>query len=106
MPDATAPKTPPAPRRTAWRRFLLPDWQSRKRLLRIEAWVVVIAPYGLLPLAFLWPQDFRNESPAYVLVAWLAFLVRVLQFHLGLLLLVIALVAAFGRGRRLFLAAV
>jgi endonuclease/exonuclease/phosphatase (EEP) superfamily protein YafD len=75
-------------------------------LLRVEAWVVVIAAYGLLIVAHLWPQDYRNESPAYVLVAWLAFLVRVLQFHLGLLLLVIALVAAFGRGRRLFLAAV
>ena len=30
----------------------------------------------------------------------------VLQFHLGLLLLAVAFVAAFGRGRRLFLAAV
>src|SRR5215212_5145668 len=74
-------------------------------MLRAEAWVVVLASYVLLVLAYAWPQDYRNEAPAYVLVAWLAFLVRVLQFHLGLLLLTITLLAAFGRGRRLFLAA-
>lgn len=74
-------------------------------MMRVEAWSLVIASYALLAVAYLWPQDYRNESPAYVLVAWVAFLVRVLQFHLGLLLLVVALVAAFGRGRRLFLAA-
>jgi endonuclease/exonuclease/phosphatase (EEP) superfamily protein YafD len=88
-----------------WRRFLWPDWQRRKRMLRVEAWVVVFASYALLLLAWLWRQDYRNESPAYVLVAWLAFLVRVLQFHLGLLLLAIAVAAAFVRGKRLFLAA-
>ena len=74
-------------------------------MLRVEAWIVVFASYLLLALAYLWPQHYRNESTAHVLVAWLAFLVRVLQFHLGLLLLVIALAAAFGRGKRLFLAA-
>jgi endonuclease/exonuclease/phosphatase (EEP) superfamily protein YafD len=74
-------------------------------MLRAEAWAVVSGAYLLLALAYLWPQDCRNESPAYVTVAWLAFLVRVLQFHLGLLLLAIALVAAFVRGRRLFFCA-
>ena len=74
-------------------------------MLRAEAWAVVLASYVLLAVAYLWPQDYRNESTGHVLVAWLAFLVRVLQFHLGLLLLAVALAAAFGRGRRLFLAA-
>ena len=74
-------------------------------MLRIEAWVAVVAAYVLLALAYGWPQDYRNESPGFVLVAWAAFLVRVLQFHLGLALGTIALIAAFGRGRRLFLAA-
>ena len=72
--------------------------------MRVEAWALVMASYVLLALAYLWPQDYRNESPAYVLLAWAAFLVRVLQFHLGLLLLAVALAAAFGRGSRLFLA--
>jgi endonuclease/exonuclease/phosphatase (EEP) superfamily protein YafD len=74
-------------------------------MLRIEAWVLVVGSYALLALAYLWPQDYRNEAPPYLTVAWLAFLARVLQFHLGLLLLAIAVVAALGRGRRLFLAA-
>jgi endonuclease/exonuclease/phosphatase (EEP) superfamily protein YafD len=74
-------------------------------MLRFEAWATVFASYAMLALAYFWPQDYRNEAPAYVLVAWVGFLVRLLQFHLGLLLLVIALAAAFGRGRRLFLAA-
>jgi endonuclease/exonuclease/phosphatase (EEP) superfamily protein YafD len=94
---------PPQPR---WKRLLLPDWQSRKRMMRFEAWVVVFASYVLLALAYLWPQDYRNEAAAYVLVAWAGFLVRVLQFHVGLLLLIIAFVAAFVRGKRLLLAAV
>ena len=94
--------TTPMPR---WKRFLLPTWTQRKRMLRVQAWCVVLASYVLLALAYGWPQDYRNESPAFVAVAWLAFLVRVLQFHLGLMLALIALVAAFVRGRRLLLAA-
>ena len=74
-------------------------------MIRAEAWAVVLASYPLLALAYLWPQDYRNESGPHVLVAWVAFLAAVLQFHLGLLLLAVGLVAAFGRGRRLFLAA-
>jgi len=73
--------------------------------MRVEAWAVVIGSYAFLALAYLLPQDYRNESPGYVLLAWLAFMVRVFTFHLGLLLLVIAVAAAFGRGKRLFLAA-
>jgi endonuclease/exonuclease/phosphatase (EEP) superfamily protein YafD len=103
-----APAKPSPADHAAWqrvKRLLWPDWSQRKRMLRVEAWLVVIASYVLLALAYLCPQDYRNESPAYVLVAWLAFLVRVLQFHLGLMLAAIALIAAFVRGRRLFLAA-
>ena len=74
-------------------------------MLRVEAWLVVLAAYPLLAFAYLWPQQWRNEEPAVVLAGWVAFLTRTLQFHLGLLLLVIAVVAAFGRGRRLFIAA-
>ena len=82
-----------------------PDWAQRKRMLRVEAWAAVFGSYALLVLAYFWPQNYRNEAPAHVMIAWLAFLVRVLQFHLGLLLLLIATGAALGRGRRLFLAA-
>ena len=74
-------------------------------MLRVEAWAVVFASYALLSFAYLWPQDYRNTSTAHVAASWLAILVRSLQFHLGLLLLVVAICAAFGRGKRLFLAA-
>ena len=74
-------------------------------MLRAEAWVVVLAAYPLLGFAYLWPQDWRNESPGVLVAGLVAFMVRTLQFHLGLLIGLIALVAAFGRGRRLFLAA-
>ena len=96
---------PPAARKVRLRRFLWPDWTARKRMLRAEAWLVVLAAYPLLAFAYLWPQDWRNESTTMLWAGWIAFLIRALQFHAGLLLLVIALVAAFGRGRRLFLAA-
>ena len=110
VPDYVPPPLPPPANisvraRGALRRFLLPDWQQRKRMLRAEAWLVVLAAYPLLIFAYLWPQQWRNEAPGVVLAGWVAFLVRTLQFHLGLLLLVIALVAAFGHGRRLFVAA-
>lgn len=95
-----APVPPPL-----WKRFLWPDWQSRRRMLRVEAWAAVVASYMLLVFAYVWPQDYRNEATAYVLVAWLGFLARVLQFHIGLLLALIAILAAFCRGKRLFLAA-
>ena len=95
----------PARFKLTLKQLILPSWTRRRQMLRVEAWVVVIAAYVLLALAYLWPQDYRNESPPFVIVAWLAFMVRVLQFHLGLLLLAIACVAAFVRGRRLLLAA-
>ena len=75
-------------------------------MLRAEARVVVLLAYVLLTFAYAWPPDYRNTAPAFVAASWVAFLVRVLQFHLGLLLAVIAVGAALGRGRRLFLLAV
>jgi endonuclease/exonuclease/phosphatase (EEP) superfamily protein YafD len=112
MPDAPTPPPAPLPHSTSGplkkdrlRGFLWPDWTARKRMLRAEAWLVVLAAYPLLAFAYLWPQDWRNESATSVWAGWVAFLIRALQFHLGLLLLIVAVVAALRRGRRLFLAA-
>jgi len=87
------------------RTFLWPDWQQRKRLLAREAAVLVAASYPVLAFAWLWPQDWRDSSTSAVLIGWIAFLVRTLQFHLGLVLLLIAAGAAILRRRRLMLAA-
>lgn len=75
------------------RRFLLPSWQQRKRALRREAWLLVIGSCAALVFAYLWPQDFRSTSQAYVAVSLIAFMVRVFVFHLGLLLAIVAIVA-------------
>ena len=75
-------------------------------MLRREAWVLVAASYALMLFAHLWPADFRNPSPAYACVAWTAFMVRTFAFHLGIILLLSALVAAWARKWRLLAAAV
>ena len=73
--------------------------------LRVAAWAFVLMVWAALIFACLLPQDFRNDSEPYVHFAWLALAIRVIQPHLGLALLPIALVSAFIRGRRLFVAA-
>jgi endonuclease/exonuclease/phosphatase (EEP) superfamily protein YafD len=87
------------------RRFILPNWQQRKAMLRHEAWLLVICAYPLFAFAYLWPQQWRNEATPVVLAGWFAFMVRVFQFHIGLALLLIVVVAAWGRSKRLLLAA-
>jgi endonuclease/exonuclease/phosphatase (EEP) superfamily protein YafD len=86
------------------RRFLLPSWSHRKHMLRREAGVLVIGSYAALAFAYLWPQDFRNTSQAYVAVSLVAFMIRVFMFHLGLLLAVVAVVSLRTRQRRLLAA--
>jgi endonuclease/exonuclease/phosphatase (EEP) superfamily protein YafD len=80
------------------------SWEHRKRLLRIEAWVLVVGAYVLVIFAYAWPADFRNQAATHVAVAWLAALVRTFMFHGGLLLAVVAITAAFARRWRLFAA--
>jgi len=75
-------------------------------VLRVTAWAFVLAVWAALLFAYLLPQDFRNVSEPYIHFAWLALAIRVIQPHLGLALIPIALISAFIRGRRLFFAAV
>ncbi len=79
---------------------------ERRRLLRIEAWVFVIAAYALLLFSYLFPQDFCNTSSLYVWIAWAAFMIRTFAFHFGFVLLVIGAVAAWKRMHRLAAAVV
>src|SRR5215217_1271878 len=97
-PVQTPPPTDAAPTARAQpsriRRFLWPSWQQRKGMLRAEAWLLVLACYALLTFAWVWPQDWRNTSTAYVAASWVALLVRAAQFHLGLIVGLIGLIAA------------
>jgi endonuclease/exonuclease/phosphatase (EEP) superfamily protein YafD len=86
-----------ASRRSLLRRWLWPTWDQRKRLFTLEAWLVVVAAYVAIIFAFVFPQDFRNSSPAYVRVATAAFMIRTFLFHLELLLFAIAIAAALMR---------
>ncbi|MCG8408244.1 MAG: endonuclease/exonuclease/phosphatase family protein [Phycisphaerales bacterium] len=80
------------------------SWQQRKRLLYVQAWIVVITAYAVVAFAYFCPQDYRNESPAYVLTSWVAFLFRTFIFHLGLFLLTVLLVALWRRCWKLLVA--
>jgi endonuclease/exonuclease/phosphatase (EEP) superfamily protein YafD len=88
------------------KRFIWPNWEQRRRILLREAWTIVLAAYPLLAFSYLWPQDWRNQSPGYVAVSWAAFMVRVVQFHAGLLLLVVVTLALLRKHRRLAMVAV
>ncbi|HRX85017.1 MAG TPA: endonuclease/exonuclease/phosphatase family protein [Phycisphaerae bacterium] len=88
--------TPP---RGFWTRQLRPTPQERRRMRRRDTWVCVGAAGALLIFAYLWPPDWRNESPARVWISWAAFMIRVFQLHLGLLVLAVVLLAFFRKQR-------
>ncbi|MFQ5430782.1 MAG: endonuclease/exonuclease/phosphatase family protein [Phycisphaerae bacterium] len=75
-------------------------------MLRRQAWVGVIACYVLFAFAYVYPDDFRSRSPAFVFGGWMAFLIRALIAYAGWLLLLVAGVAALRRARRLLAATV
>ena len=88
------------------REFLRPEREGRRTRLRVEIAVLVIGLTLVLVGAWLVPQDFGNDNRWYLRLAWSAFMVRVLHFHIGLMLLVVALLAAAMRAYRLALIAV
>ena len=64
--------------------FALPLRVSRpecKNLLRTQTRVAVVAAYVLTALAYLWPADYRNEAAWFVVIFWLAFMLRTFLFH-------------------------
>lgn len=102
MPDDSAQSV--SVKQSRFKQLLSPSWEKRKRMLRVEAWLFVIASYVLMAFAYLWPTDFRNTSPAYVWAAWGLTLVRTFLFHYSLILLSVSVVTLWKRSWRLFAA--
>jgi endonuclease/exonuclease/phosphatase (EEP) superfamily protein YafD len=94
-PPATGRRLPP---------WLWLGWKERRAKLHRDALVVVMLLYAVFAFAYLLPPDFRNISPAFVLLAWAAQIIRMLQFHAGLLVLLIGIVALVAGAWRLALA--
>ncbi len=96
----------PRLRERRWFRALIwPTWEQRKRLLRVEAWIAVSGAFALLLFAHAWPDEYQSESPGMVAGWWIAFMIRVLAFHIGLLMAAIAATALYARIARLAIAA-
>lgn len=85
--------------------FRKTTWQERRRLLYVQAWIGTISAYLVLAFAYLWPQDYRDDTPYLVVLGWTAFILRTFIYHLGLLFLVIPLVALWRRRWRLLVVA-
>ena len=81
-------------------------WEARKTLLYREAWIFLIASCILMIFGYALPQNFRNESPAYVILAWTATLIRTFAYHMGLIALIIVAVSTWRRNWLLVAAAI
>lgn len=88
------------------RRWVLPSWAQRKRIVHWQAVALVAVCYPLLAFVHLLPEDFADQRAWYVLLAWGAFMVRTFTPHLGLLLAAVAAVSLLVRRWKLALAAV
>ena len=78
--------------------------RKRGRALAIAAWLAIAASYLALVFAYALPQDFRNDAPTYIRLAWLAFMIRTFLFHAGLAWSLVAIAAACVRRWRLLAA--
>lgn len=84
----------------ALRRFVRPSREERRAQRGLDVWLVIAGSYLLLAFAYLWPSTAPDVS---LRMEWAAFLIRVLQFHIGL---VVTLIAAYALARRKWVAAV
>lgn len=75
-------------------RLLSPTASVYQRMCVTLASLVVASAYVALLFGFMFPQDWREESRAYVLFATGAFLVRTFIFHFGLVLALFVVTAA------------
>jgi endonuclease/exonuclease/phosphatase (EEP) superfamily protein YafD len=70
----------------------------------IQGFVVLALTYALFVFAYLLPPAWRSSSRMHVTLAWFAFLIRVFQFHIGMLIAVVVVWSARRRQWRLVVA--
>jgi endonuclease/exonuclease/phosphatase (EEP) superfamily protein YafD len=73
------------------------------RLIKRLLWIAILGANVALLLAYLLPQNLRETRASYLLLAFVAFMVRSLQFQVALGLFVAAIVAWIARSRILAL---
>jgi endonuclease/exonuclease/phosphatase (EEP) superfamily protein YafD len=73
--------------------------------MHLQAWCLIALSYVALPAAWLASIDPQTTDPAWVGLAWFAFIIRTFTYHLGLLLLAVGIAAALWRQKKLALAA-
>ncbi len=98
--SSVAPNHPNDDKRSLW---WGPSWEKRKRMLHIEAWILVCCVYAAVIFAYAWPQDYRNTNTIYVGASWTAAIIRTFVFHVGIVVVLITIAASFSRCWKLFL---
>lgn len=88
------------------RRWLWPEWRQRKRVLRIELTGLVVVAYVAIAAAHIPLSVTIDRVDAWLWCDYIAFFVRVFEFHLGLAVLAAAIVALLCRWWKLAVAAV
>jgi len=92
-------------RRGFWTRNLRPTPAERDRMNSVQSRLLLGLIYLITVFAYAFPPDWRSPSRTYTAVAWSAFLVRIFQFHMGILvLLIIAWCARYKRWRTILAA--
>jgi endonuclease/exonuclease/phosphatase (EEP) superfamily protein YafD len=86
-----------------WRTTIVMTCGRARWFTRI-GWAVTAGIASLLAFAYVLPQDLWSANSPYLVLCAIAFLVRLVQFHLGVVVLLAAGVAVIGRRRNLMLA--
>src|SRR5206468_3054615 len=81
--------------------------QSRRRMVGVwlarAGWALTVGTATLLGFAYLLPQDLWNTGAWYLGLCGVAFLVRLLQLHIGVMLILLACCSVASRRRNLAL---
>ena len=83
--------------------LLFPGWKRRLTSLRTDAWVIIGAAYALFIFAYVFPRSADSQGFRLAL-DWSTFMIQTFQFHIGLGLAGIAVIALFAKQFRMAIA--